>query len=154
MWSGIPISIRIFQFLLIHRVKSFSIVNKAEIDVFMELFCFINDPTDVGNLTSASSAFSKPSWNIWNFTVHVLLKPGLGNFDNYFTSVWDECNCAVVWAFLGIAFLWDWNEDWPFPVLWLLVLYNSYKFIFKKFPTKNLHGIKNLLCHSVHPLLK
>ena len=121
MWSGIPISIRIFQFLLIHRVKSFSIVNKAEIDVFMELFCFINDPTDVGNLTSASSAFSKPSWNIWNFTVHVLLKPGLGNFDNYFTSVWDECNCAVVWAFLGIAFLWDWNEDWPFPLLWPLL---------------------------------
>ena len=53
----------------------------------------------------------------WKFTVHVLLKPGLENFEHYFTSVWDECNCAVVWAFFVIAFLWDWNENWPFPVL-------------------------------------
>ena len=65
--------------------------------------------------------FSKSSLNIWKFTVHVLLKPGLENFEHYFTSVWDECNCAVVWAFLDIAFLWDWNENWPFPVLWPLL---------------------------------
>ena len=65
-----------------------------------------------------SSAFSKTSLNIWKFTVHVLLKPGLENFEHYFTSVWNECNCAVVWAFFGIAFPWDWNENWPFPVLW------------------------------------
>ena len=63
------------------------------------------------------SAFSKTSLNIWNFTVHIMLKPGSENFEHYFTSVWDECNCAVVWAFFGIAFLWDWNENWPFPVL-------------------------------------
>ena len=55
------------------------------------------------------------------FTVHILLKPGLENFEHYFTSVWHECNCAVVWAFFGIAFLWDWNESWPFPVLWPLL---------------------------------
>ena len=61
---------------------------------------------DVGNLISGSSAFSKTSLNMWNFIVHVLLKPGLENFEHYFTSVWDECNCAVVWAFFGIAFLW------------------------------------------------
>ena len=53
--------------------------------------------------------------NIWKFTVHILLKPGLENFEHYFTSMWDECNCAVVWAFFGIAFLWDWNENWPIP---------------------------------------
>ena len=101
-----------------HTVKGFGIVNKAEIDVFLELSCFSHDPADVGNLISGSSAFSKTSLNIWKFMVHVLLKPGLDNFEHYFTSVWDECNCAVVWAFFGIAFLWDWNENWPFPVLW------------------------------------
>ena len=109
------------QFIVIHTVKGFGIVNKAEIDVFMELSCFFDDPADVGNLISGSSAFSKTSLNIWKFTVHVLLKPGLENFEHYFTSVWDECNCAVVWAFFGIAFLWYWNENWPFPVLWPLL---------------------------------
>ena len=105
-WSGIPISFRIFQFIVIHTVKGFGIVSKAEIEVFLELSCFFHDPTDVGNLISASSAFSKTSLNIWKFTVHVLLKPGLENFEHYFTMVWDECNCAVVWAFFGIAFFW------------------------------------------------
>ena len=84
---------------------------------FLELSCFFNDPVDVGNLISGSSAFSKTSLNIWKFMVHVLLKPGLENFEHYFTSLWDECNCAVVWAFFGIAFLWDWKEKWHFPVL-------------------------------------
>ena len=102
-------------------VKGFGIVNKAEIDVFLELSCFFHDPTDVGNLISGSSAFSKASLNIRKFTVHVLLKPGLENFEHYFTSVWDECNCVVVWAFFGIAFLWDWDENWPFLVLWPLL---------------------------------
>ena len=109
------------QFLVIHTVKGFGLVNKAEIDVFLELSCFYDDPADAGNLISGSPAFPKTSLNIWNFTVHVLLKPGLENFEHYFTSMWDECNCAVVWAFFGIAFLWDWNENWPFPVLWPLL---------------------------------
>ena len=86
---------------------------------FPQLSCFFDDPADVGNLISCSSAFSKTSLNIWKFTVHVLLKPGLENFEHSFTSLWDECNCVVVWAFFGIAFLRDWNENWPFPVLWL-----------------------------------
>ena len=102
------------QFVVIHTIKGFGIVNKAEIDVFLEPSCLLDDPADVGNLISGSSAFSKTSLNIWNFTIHVLLKPGLENFEHYFTSVWDECNCAVVWAFFGIVFLWDWNENWPF----------------------------------------
>ena len=102
------------QFIVIHIVKDFGIVNKVEIDVFLELSCFFHDPADDGNLNSGSSAFSKTSLNIWNFTVHVLLKPGLENFKHYFTSMWDECNCEVVWAFFSIAFSWDWNENWPF----------------------------------------
>ena len=109
--SGTSISLKFFQFLVIHTVKVFYIVNKAE-----ELFCSFYDPMDVGNLIPGSSASSKISLNIWNFMVHILLKPGLENFELYFTSVWDKCNCTVVWAFFGIAFLWDWNENWPFPV--------------------------------------
>ena len=109
------------QFIVIHTVKDLGIVNKAEIDVFLELSCFFHDPADVGNWISGSSAFSKSSLNIWKFMGHVLLKPGLENFEHYFASVWDECNCAVVWAFFGIAFLWDCNENWPFPVLWPLL---------------------------------
>ena len=105
------------QFIVIHTVKGFGIVNKAEIDVFLELSCFFSDPTDVVSLISVSSAFSKTRLNIWKFTVHILLKPGLENVKHYFTSMWDECNCVVVWAFFGIAFLRDWNENWPFPVL-------------------------------------
>ena len=80
-------SFRIFQFVVIHTVKIFSIVNKTEVDVFLELSCFFDDPADVGNLMSGSSAFSKTSLNIWKFTVHVLLKPGLENFEHYFTSM-------------------------------------------------------------------
>ena len=109
------------QFVVIHTVKGFGIVNKAEVDIFLELSWFFDDPLDVGNLISGSSAFSKTSLNIWKFTAHVLLKLGLENFEHYFTSVWDECYCTVVWTFLGIAFLWDWNENWPFPVLWPLM---------------------------------
>ena len=109
------------QFIVVHTVKGFGIVNKAEVDVFLELSCFFDDPADAGNLISDSSAFCKSSLNIWKFMVHVLLKPGLENFEHYFTSMWDECNCAVVWAFFGIAFLWDWYENWCFPVLWPLL---------------------------------
>ena len=78
--------------------------SQAEIEVFLELSCFFRDPADVGNLISGSSAFSKTSLNIWKFMVHVLLKPALENFEHYFAGVRDECNCAVVWAFFGIAF--------------------------------------------------
>ena len=75
------------QFVLVHRVKGFGIVNKEEVDVFLELSCFFDDPTDVGNLISGSSVFSKPSVNNWKFTVHILLKPDLENFEHYLTSV-------------------------------------------------------------------
>ena len=75
------------QFVVIYTVKGFGIVYKAEVDVFLELSCFFDDPEDVGNLISGSSTFSKTSLNIWKFMVHVLLKPGLENFERYFTSV-------------------------------------------------------------------
>ena len=96
---------------MIHTVKGFGIVNKAEIDFFMELSCFFDDTAYVGNLISSSSAFSKTSLNIQKFMVHILLKPGLKNFEHYFTSMWDECNCVVqslkalykVWGFPGGA---------------------------------------------------
>ena len=109
------------QFVVIHTVKGFGVVNEAEVCVFLELSCFTDDPEDVGNLISGFSAFSKPSLNIWKFMVHILLNPGLENFENYFASMWDKCNYAVVWTFFGIAFLRDWNENWPFLVLWPLL---------------------------------
>ena len=78
---------------------------------------------DVGSLISGSSAFSKSNLNIWKFMVNVLLKPGLENFEYYFASMWDEYNCVAVWAFFDIAFLWDWDENWPF-----LVFYSESQF--------------------------
>ena len=122
-WFGIPISWRIFQFVVIYIVKGFSVVNEAEIDVFLEFSCFSYDSMDVGNLIFDSSAFSKSSLNIWKFSVYVLLKSSLQNFEPYFASVWKECNCEVVWTFFGTAILWDWNENWPFPVLWPLLTF-------------------------------
>ena len=101
---------------MIHTVKGFNIVNEAEVNIFLEFSCIFYDPTEFGNLISGTSAFSKSSLNIWKFSVHVLLKTSLENFEHYFASMWDECNCVIVWTFFGIAFLWDWNENWPFPV--------------------------------------
>ena len=95
------------QFVVIHTVKGFGIVNKAETDVFLELSCIFDDPTDVGNLISCSTGFSKSRLNIWKFMVQVLLKPALENFEHYFVIMWDECNRALVWAFFDIAFLWE-----------------------------------------------
>ena len=108
------------QFVVIPTVKGFSIVNEAEIDVFLELFCFFYDLMDVGNLISGSSVFYKPSLNIWKFSVHILLKPSLKDFEHCLASMWNECNWVVVWTFFGTDLLWDWNENWPFSVLWPL----------------------------------
>ena len=102
------------HFVVIHIVKGFGVVNKAKVDVSLELSCFFYDPVDVDNLISGSYAFSKSSLNIRKFLVHILLKSVLENFEHYFPRVWDECNSVVVWALFGIAFLWDWNENWLF----------------------------------------
>ena len=103
------------QFVIIHSAKGFGIVN--EVDVFLEFSCFFL----IQRMLTGSYAFSKSSLNIWKFTVHVLLKPGLENFDHYLASMQNECNCTIVWTFFSIAFLWDWNENWPFWVLWPLI---------------------------------
>ena len=110
------------KFIVIHTVKGFGIVNKAEVDFFSPgILLLFWRSTRCWQLISGSSALRTFNLNIWKFTVHVLLKPGLENFEHYFASVWDKCNCAVVEAFFGIAFLCDWNENWPFPVLWPLL---------------------------------
>ena len=105
---------------MVHTVRGFGIVHEAE-EVSLEFCCFFYDPTDLSNLISGSSAFSKSSSYIWKFSVHILLKPSLKDFVHCLASMWSECNCVVVWTFFGIAFLWDWNEHWPFPVLWPLL---------------------------------
>ena len=152
-WSGIPNSWRIFQFVVINTVKGFGIVNKAEIDVFLEPPCFFNDPTNVGNFISGSSAFSKSSLNIWKLSVHVLLKAHLENFEHYLASVWDECNSAVVWTFFGIALLWDWDENWPFPVLWPLLNFPNFLAYwvqyFSHFKTINPGQLNTCIPHSI-----
>ena len=112
----------------LHSQRLF-IVNEAEVNVFLQVSSFFYDPTDVGDLISGSSAFSKSSWNIWNFSVHVLLKPGVENFEHYFASMWDNCNCVVVRTFSGIAFMWNnpgEGEDYP---LQYSALENSMDFI-------------------------
>ena len=120
LFKGFP------QFVVIHTVKGFGVFNKAEADVFLELSCLFDDPADLGNLISGSSGVSKSSLNIWKSTVHILLKPDLENFEHYFASMWDECNYAVVWTFFSIAFLRDWNENGPFPVLWPLLSFPNF----------------------------
>ena len=97
------------QFVVIHTVKGLSVVNEAEVDVSLELFCFFYDPTDVDNLISGSSAFSKSSLNIWNFLAYVLLKPSLENFEHYFASMWNEPLCSslnILWHCLSLELEW------------------------------------------------
>ena len=91
------------QFVVIHTVKGFSIINEAEVDVFLEISSFFYDPMDVDNLISNSSAFSKSSFYICKFSVHVVLTSSSEDFEHYFASMWNECNCVVVWTFFGIA---------------------------------------------------
>ena len=105
------------QFVVIHTVKGFRADNEAEVVFFLILLFFFYDPTDVGNLISGSSGFSKSSLYVWKFLDHVLLKPNLKDFENYLPSIRNEYNPAVTWMFFVTALLWDWNENWPFPVL-------------------------------------
>ena len=105
------------QFLVIHTVKGFSIVNKEEVDVFLEFFCFFYDPTDVGNLIFGFSAFSKSSLNIWKFSVHILLKLSLENFEHSFDSMWNEFNYVIVWTFFESSLGLEWTLTFSCPVI-------------------------------------
>ena len=105
------------QSVVIHTVKMFDVVNEAEVDVFLEFPCFLYDATNIGNLISGSSVFSKPSLYIWNFLIQVLLKPSMKDFEHNLTSMENERNCLVVWTFFSTALLWDWDGDWALPVL-------------------------------------
>ena len=108
------------RFIVIHTVKGFGIVNKAEIDVFLELsFFMIQWMLAIWSLVSLP--FLNPAWTSGSSQLMYCWKAGLENFEHYFARMWNECNCAVVWTFFGIAFLWDLNENWPFPVLWPLL---------------------------------
>ena len=109
------------QFVVIHIVKGFSTVNEEEGDIFMEFSCFLHDPWNIVNLISDSSTSLNPSLSIWQFSVHILLKTSLKDFEHNLASLWNEHNCTVVWTFFGINLLRDWTENWPFPVLWLLL---------------------------------
>ena len=109
------------QFIMIHTVQGFDIVNKAEIVVFLELFAFLMIQQMLAIWSLVPLPFLKPAWTSGSSWFTYCWSPGLENFEHYFTSVWDECNYVVVWAFFGIACLWDWNENWPFPVLWPLM---------------------------------
>ena len=105
------------QFVVIHIVKGSGIFNKAEIDIFSGTLAFSMIQQMLAIWSLVPLPFLNPAWTpgiSW-------LKPSLENFEHYFVSVWNKCNCMIVWTFFGIAFLWDWNENWPFPVLWQLL---------------------------------
>ena len=118
-WSAIPISFRIFHFVVIHRVKGYSVISEAEVDVFLKFSCFAVIQWMLAIWPLVHLPFLNPSWTsgssqftyCWSLAWRILI----------ITSTWDECNCAVVWAFFGLAFLWEWKEYWPSPVLWPLL---------------------------------
>ena len=120
-WSGIPISFRIFHSLLWSTQRLRHSRRNRSRCFFWNSFAFSMIQQMLAIWSLVLLPFSKSSLNIWKFMVHALLKPGLENFEHYFASMWDECKCVVVWTFFGIVFLWNWNENWPFPVLWLLL---------------------------------
>ena len=107
---------------MIHTIKGFSVVNEEKADVFLEFPCFFQDPMNVGNLISGSSVFCKPSLYIWKFSVHILLKPILRDFEHWLASMWNAYDYMVVWTFFGIVLLWDGDENCPFPVPWPLLI--------------------------------
>ena len=126
-WSSTPISWRIFHsFLGSNIVKGFSVDNEAEVNAFLEFPCFLHDPMNGDNLISSSSASANSSLYIWKFSVHLLLKPNLKDFEHNLPSMWNKCNCIVVWPFFSIALLWGMKTPlfqscghcWVFQICW------------------------------------
>ena len=150
-WSGIPMCLRIFRFVVIHTVKGFRVVNEAEVDIFLEFPCFPYDSTNVGNLISA---FSKPCLFIWKFSVHLLLKPSLKDFEHNLTSMGSECNCPIHWAFFSITLLWNWDENWTFSVLWTLLGFPNFLAYWVQHPNCVHQIIDGIICRSRKKNLK
>ena len=113
-WSGIPISLRIFQFVVIHPVKGLGIVHKAEVDVFLELSCFFDDPRMLAVWSLLPLPFLNPACTSGTSRFMYCLKPSVKYFEHYLASMWNERSCTVVWTLFGIALFWDWNESWTF----------------------------------------
>ena len=109
------------KFVVIYTVKGFSVVNENRSRCFSGILSLFLWSNRCWQYDLYSSAFPKSSLYIWNFSVHMLLKSSLKDFEHYFASMWNECNHVVIWTFFGIALLWDWNANWPFPVLWPLL---------------------------------
>ena len=105
------------QFVLVHTVKEFSMVSEADRNVFWDSLAF----SMIQWILSIWSLVLQTSLYIWKFSIHVVLKLSLKEFEHYFASKWDECNCMIGWTFIGIAFLLDWKENWPCPALWPLL---------------------------------
>ena len=108
------------QFLVIYTVKGFSVVREAELDVFLEFLALSMIQWMLAIWYLAPLPFQNPAWTSGS-SQFMCLKPSLEKFEHYFANVWNECNCALIWTFFGIAFLWDWNENWCFAVLWPLL---------------------------------
>ena len=120
-WSGIPISLKFSVICCDPHSQRFWYSQWSRYRYFSGILLIFPWSSRSCHLISGSSAFSKARLHIWKFSVHVVLKPSLKDFEHYFDSMWNEHNCMVVWTFLGIALLWDWNENWLFPVLWPLL---------------------------------
>ena len=137
------------QFLVIHRVKGFSVVMKQGRHFSGSLLFFLW-ATDISNLIPNSSAFSKSSLYIWTFLVHIQLKPSLDDFELYFASMWSKYNCELVWTFFGIILLWDWNENWHFPILWPLLSFpNLLAYWVQHFHSITFEDLKQLSWNSI-----
>ena len=119
-WSDIRNTLRAFQFVIIHTVKGFSVVDEIEVDVFLESLCFLYDSANVGNFIFVSSSFSKLSLDIWKFLVRIMLKSTMHDFKHDLASMEDECNCLILSTYFSTPLLGDLDEYWPFPVLWPL----------------------------------
>ena len=131
-WSGILISLKAFHNLLwlTHTVKGFRLVNETEVDVFLKFPCFLYDSADVGNLISGSSAFSKPTLDVWKFLAQVMLKPGMQDFKHDFNSIGDECNCLMVCIFFSTALLGNWiTRQWPMKRIYIYTYIYIYIYI-------------------------
>ena len=136
------------QFVVIHTVKGFSIVNKTEVDIFLEFSCFSMIQWILAIWSLVLLPFLNPVWTSGRFTVHVLLKPGLENFGYYFAVMWDECSWAL--SILGIAFLRDWNENRPFPVLWPLLSSKFANILIAGLSQHHLLGFETTQLESLH----